>query len=599
MKRFLSIMMASTSSTYRSTTTTMNTNTSPTNKPLALVFDAHNHIHMSIGGGIDIPPLQVVELDSSSSTPTVTPTDVPLTTTTTTKKISCVDNDDDNNNPTTKIISSLSLGTMIETHANDLKKAFAFDLNYFLHDDGIPHGENNYINDNPDNPQKGQTENELDRNLNGNNDEETINNGNNNNNKNNNIHDKTTTNISVYGMAIMSTQPRDYPIVEHLVHLLQQQQHQQQYPKVQIIPCFGVHPWFLKQANEEFEQNHLLKEFEYYQWHCYSQEEQEKMNNIRSSYNEFLEQIHYKKQDSKSSKKKSSNNNNNDDTNNFKTIPSWLPYLYSKLTSIPNSQVGEIGLDNARYDDPITKEIICPMDDQIQAFQIQLHLASHLNKAVSIHSVRCWGIFFDTLRKVKIQRQAMKKELKKMFHEYNTSKQRQKRRMTTMENDVDNDIDDDNDDCDCVHEYEQKLRHYINERGEFEFHVLPTSMYMHAFGGNPSIVDQLYAICCKDTNNNNKSNNNSSSSCELFYGFAPIINFRSAKKTADTIRKIGIDHLVLESDLENYVNVRNDLMCNVEFIANALDLDFEEVIEKTNRNANRLYGIHDSHNMID
>ena len=106
---------------------------------------------------------------------------------------------------------------------------------------------------------------------------------------------------------------------------------------------------------------------------------------------------------------------------------------------------------------------------------------------------------------------------------------------------------------------------------------------MHAFGGNPSIVDQVNAICCKDNKNSNNSNQ-----CEVFYGFAPVINFRSPK-TADTIRKVGNDQLVIESDLEDYSNVVQDLRSNVRFVANALGLEFDQVLDKTNKNAKRLY----------
>mmetsp|Transcript_12411 Transcript_12411/g.36566 ORF Transcript_12411/g.36566 Transcript_12411/m.36566 type:complete len:100 (-) Transcript_12411:125-424(-) len=75
-------------------------------------------------------------------------------------------------------------------------------------------------------------------------------------------------------------------------------------------------------------------------------------------------------------------------------------------------------------------------------------------------------------------------------------------------------------------------------------------------------------------------------------GFAPIINFRSPK-TADVIRKVGIDRLVLESDRENYIPVKNDLAENAKYIAEALEMDPAEVIEKTSENALRFYGIHD------
>lgn len=305
-----------------------------------------------------------------------------------------------------------------------------------------------------------------------------------------------TNKLIVQGVAIMSTQPRDFPIVEQLVRNLQDSDEKVPH----AIPCFGVHPWFLKEANEEFYQ---LNEFK-------------ADDNSDSSLLELIGAIHY-------------------ETNNSEKIQisSWLPYLHDTIISNPNSHVGEIGLDNARWDDPETKELVCPMEIQIQAFEIQLHLAAHLEKAVSIHSVRSWGILMDTLRKVKKQRQQLKKKLKK------------------------------------------------EKKNVSSFLVLPPRLYFHAFGGNSSIVDQINSICCKETTS------------KTFFGFAPVINFRSPK-TADTIRKVGIKSLVLESDLEDYSGVPNDLKLNVAFTADALGLDVGEVSTITNENAKRLYNIVDA-----
>lgn len=377
----------------------------------------------------------------------------------------------------------------------------------------------------------------------------------------------------VDGMAIMSTQPCDFNIVEQLVHSLQMSESVQTLVEVEgsepniqteqtgqtkstnhfdAIPCFGVHPWFLKQANEEFD--HLLEISNNNDGNKYQQNILKCLvpSSISSpSYSSFLQSVKemYLQSNSKEDKV---------------TIPSWLPYLYHKIQCNPKSHIGEIGLDNARYD-PITKEIICPMESQINAFEMQLHLASHLHKSVSVHSVRCWGIFFESLRNVKKQRQLWKKQLKLKW------KEEEQKRRNRMNN---NDSNEDDEDIERSTTYHEE---YSN------FHLLPPRIYMHAFGGNPSIVDQVNAICCKDNKNSDDSNQ-----CEVFYGFAPIINFRSPK-TADTIRKVGINQLVLESDLEDYSNVAQDLKLNVRFVANALGLEFDQVLDKTNHNAKRLY----------
>ena len=104
----------------------------------------------------------------------------------------------------------------------------------------------------------------------------------------------------------------------------------------------------------------------------------------------------------------------------------------------------------------------------------------------------------------------------------------------------------------------------------------PPRMYFHAFGGKSSVVNQINAAC-RGTQ-------------EVFYGFAPCVNFRSSK-TADVMRTIGIDSLVLETDRENYKQVKGDLDTNAEYIAEALDITKNEVIEKTTANARRFYGI--------
>ena len=104
----------------------------------------------------------------------------------------------------------------------------------------------------------------------------------------------------------------------------------------------------------------------------------------------------------------------------------------------------------------------------------------------------------------------------------------------------------------------------------------PPRMYFHAFGGKPAVVDQLNAAC--------------RGTSSVIYGFAPCVNFRSPK-TAEVVRKIGIDSLVLESDRESYREVSGDLKANAEFIANVLDLSIEEVINKTTSNALKFYGV--------
>jgi len=55
-----------------------------------------------------------------------------------------------------------------------------------------------------------------------------------------------TTMYPIKGMALMSTQPRDFPLISHLSTSLPSKR------PWDVIPCFGVHPWFLHIANIDF-----------------------------------------------------------------------------------------------------------------------------------------------------------------------------------------------------------------------------------------------------------------------------------------------------------------------------------------------------------
>lgn len=162
--------------------------------------------------------------------------------------------------------------------------------------------------------------------------------------------------------------------------------------------------------------------------------------------------------------------------------------------------------------DPATGVLCTPLHRQVEAFELQLRLAVEYQRPVSIHLVRAWGPLLDTLNKK-----------------------------------------------------------FGKKKGD-----KPPRMYFHAFGGKPSVVDQINAAC-KGTK-------------EVLYGFAPCVNFRSPK-TADVIKRIGIGSLVLETDRENYKECKRDLEVNAEFIAKALDMTIDEVIERTTANARRFYGL--------
>jgi Tat protein secretion system quality control protein TatD with DNase activity len=111
----------------------------------------------------------------------------------------------------------------------------------------------------------------------------------------------STANLAaISGMAIMSTHPRDYDRVLHLTKSLPAAITSSN--KVQIVPCLGVHPWFLHELTQEDWEN--------------SQTEKN---------------------------------------------PKWIQHLEALLTANPNAIVGEIGLDGFHFD-PHTEELTSPME---------------------------------------------------------------------------------------------------------------------------------------------------------------------------------------------------------------------------------------------
>mmetsp|Transcript_8071 Transcript_8071/g.11572 ORF Transcript_8071/g.11572 Transcript_8071/m.11572 type:complete len:287 (+) Transcript_8071:301-1161(+) len=150
------------------------------------------------------------------------------------------------------------------------------------------------------------------------------------------------------GMAIMSTHPQDFEQVSRLAGKVATssinngtQREEERDPSCamkHIIPCFGVHPWFL-----------------------------------------------------------------GGDSTNPPLESNWIENLTYHLETTPNSIVGEIGLDGFHFC-PKTKELVAPMDYQVDVFEQQMILASQLKKPVSLHAVQCWGVLSQSLAKLKRQK---------------------------------------------------------------------------------------------------------------------------------------------------------------------------------------------------
>jgi TatD DNase family protein len=144
----------------------------------------------------------------------------------------------------------------------------------------------------------------------------------------------TTTVATISGMAIMSTHLRDFERVERLARELQRP------GVVRVVPCFGVHPWWLHELTED------------------------------------------------------------DWSSSTKSRPRWIDKLEDQLEANADAALGETGLDGFHFDS-VTKDLVSPMDKQIEAFRLQIELAGRLRRPVSIHAVQCFGPLMETLSQLK------------------------------------------------------------------------------------------------------------------------------------------------------------------------------------------------------
>ena len=139
------------------------------------------------------------------------------------------------------------------------------------------------------------------------------------------------------GLAIMSTHPRDFDDVMDLSKSLPRR-----FPGVHIVPCFGVHPWFLHELEDsDWEEAALAG-----------------------------------------------------------GGPMWIREIERRLLSTPGAIVGEVGLDGFHFDAK-TGELVSPMEKQVEAFEAQMQLAAKLQKPVSVHTVQCFGHLMASLSKLK------------------------------------------------------------------------------------------------------------------------------------------------------------------------------------------------------
>ncbi len=168
------------------------------------------------------------------------------------------------------------------------------------------------------------------------------------------------------GMAMMATHPRDFSTLLDLERELQRSLHKQHIDgesenrkvAMTIVPCLGVHPWFLHELDPEND------------WALVPSlpPPQAREDNRSNEY-----QANH--------------------------VPNWIGNLESILAEHPHLPVGEIGLDNFHFD-PITQELTTPMDQQVEALKLQLQVATKFQRPVSLHCVRAMGKLMDVLEEI-------------------------------------------------------------------------------------------------------------------------------------------------------------------------------------------------------
>eukprot|EP01041_Mallomonas_annulata_P009450 gene9450-19630_t len=103
---------------------------------------------------------------------------------------------------------------------------------------------------------------------------------------------------------------------------------------------------------------------------------------------------------------------------------------------------------------------------------------------------------------------------------------------------------------------------------------LPPAIYFHSYGGSIDTSKRLLKIKTCDT--------------QFYFGFSAAVNTRSPK-TPDVIKNIPDDRILLESDLEDCIDVKRDLDIMIGIISQCKVWTRSQTIEITNRNAYNFY----------
>jgi Tat protein secretion system quality control protein TatD with DNase activity len=360
------------------------------------------------------------------------------------------------------------------------------------------------------------------------------------------------------GMALMATHPRDFATLLDL-----EREVQNQTPvvikqsmdgdnnndnnndnddivttteEITILPCLGVHPWFLHELDPEDDWA-MVPSTSSFEQHEHVEGESSKNNHAAMPV----------------------------------TVPNWIANLESLLSEHPHLPVGEIGLDNFHFD-PITQELTSTMDKQVEALKLQLGVATRLHRPVSLHCVRAMGRLMDALEEV------AEENYQRLSKKWNNDSESS----ANFRSDEDDNKD------------ERKL----DKKNVVRNHILPPRLYFHAFGGKAATATQL--IKTLETPRRIKIRNESVTRrtkkkfvsivpTKVYFGFAPPVNFRSPK-TASVIKAVGLERLVLETDREDVRNIGPDMEAGIVWISEVLGITEEELVLVTNENARDLYG---------
>lgn len=242
--------------------------------------------------------------------------------------------------------------------------------------------------------------------------------------------------------------------------------------------------------------------------------------------------------------------------------PRWMHRIETYISENPNAIIGEIGLDKFHYttttlpdcDDDnsklnnndkqhsmIQKVLTTPIEQQVLVFRLQMEMAIQYRLPVCVHCVHAFGPLLDALADIKQQ--------------YHCSNDHRKNNNTT-------------------------------------FPI--AKIYFHAYGGKLNTVQQILSLCEGKAPPTKSNATATTTTTKCYFGFAPCVNFRSPK-TMDVIRAVGLSRLLLETDHEELSFVSSSLQAGVQYIAQALNVDTNTVMEQTTKNAMEFYNLTPPH----